>query len=53
MWNNDNGFIWIILIIILLGYCGSNNCGNGCGCNGNCGCNGSNNCTCGCSCCNS
>lgn len=54
---NDNGCLWIILIIILFSCCGcgnnnwgGNNWGCGCGCN-NCGCNNcgcNNNCGCGC-----
>lgn len=49
----DDGFIWLLLIIIVwLGCCNSGNNSCGCGCNNNgCGCNNlSNDNGCGCGC---
>ncbi|MBQ7115830.1 MAG: hypothetical protein IJN94_05390 [Clostridia bacterium] len=43
LFNNGNSCTWIIILIILVLFCGNGNgcgngCGNDCGCNNNCGC---------------
>lgn len=41
LFNNGNSCSWIIILIILVLFCGNGNgCNNGndCGCNNNCGC---------------